>query len=220
MASDGGGISGAAALTLNNSIVAGNAGGDISGTVVGQSNLIGDASGGLNPSKNLVGAGNPGLGPLQDNGGPTYTMALLPGSPAINRGDFSLLPGGFTTDQRGPGFPRVVGSTVDIGAFEAGTPAAIVAAVASPNADATDGAGAVIVVTVQFSQPVLVTGTPAVLLNSGGVPTFTSGSGTAALSFTYAVTVGENSAHLDYAATDALQLSGGTIRDEMASTST
>ena len=34
---------------------------------------------------NLVGVANPGLAPLSDNGGPTLTMALLPGSPAIGR---------------------------------------------------------------------------------------------------------------------------------------
>ena len=27
------------------------------------------------------------LGPLQDNGGPTFTLALLPGSPAIDQGN-------------------------------------------------------------------------------------------------------------------------------------
>ena len=33
---------------------------------------------------NQVGNDNPGLGPLQDNGGPTLTHALLPGSPAFD----------------------------------------------------------------------------------------------------------------------------------------
>src|SRR5262245_24680502 len=63
---------------------------------------------------------NPKLGPLQNNGGPTSTMALLPGSPAIDAADDSVLgsPLFLTTDQRGPGFPRKVGSHVDIGAFE------------------------------------------------------------------------------------------------------
>jgi hypothetical protein len=58
------------------------------------------------------------LGPLGDNGGPTRTMALLPGSPAINAGDNSRVPAGVATDQRGTGFDRVVGSAVDVGAFE------------------------------------------------------------------------------------------------------
>ena len=48
---------------------------------------------------------DPLLGPLQDNGGPTFTHALLPGSPAINAGDPNFPPEGY--DQRGPGFDRV-----------------------------------------------------------------------------------------------------------------
>ncbi len=58
------------------------------------------------------------LAPLGNYGGSTQTMALLPGSPAIDAGNNSLIPPGITTDQRGAGFPRIVGGTVDIGAFE------------------------------------------------------------------------------------------------------
>lgn len=60
----------------------------------------------------------PLLGPLTDNGGPTPTMALLHGSPALDAGDDALVrpPHPLTTDQRG--FPRKSGSHVDIGAFE------------------------------------------------------------------------------------------------------
>ena len=60
----------------------------------------------------------PKLGPLQDNGGPTFTMALLAGSPALNAGDDALLasPFNLSTDQRG--LPRPFGPHVDIGAFE------------------------------------------------------------------------------------------------------
>ncbi len=56
---------------------------------------------------------DPLLGPLADHGGPTLTMALLPGSPAIDAG-MSLAD--VTTDQRG--IPRSQGSAPDIGAFE------------------------------------------------------------------------------------------------------
>ena len=58
------------------------------------------------------------LAPLGNNGGPTETMALLRGSPAINAGNNALIPAGVTTDQRGVGFARIVGGTVDIGAYE------------------------------------------------------------------------------------------------------
>ncbi len=57
----------------------------------------------------------PLLGPLANNGGPTQTLALLAGSPAINTGNNTE---GFTDDQRSSGFGRVVGSAADIGAYE------------------------------------------------------------------------------------------------------
>ncbi|MCA9054714.1 MAG: hypothetical protein KDA75_12805, partial [Planctomycetaceae bacterium] len=64
------------------------------------------------------------LGPLADNGGPTLTHALLPGSFALDWGDTNLavdVTNGnapLTVDQRGAPFYRVFGRTVDIGAFE------------------------------------------------------------------------------------------------------
>jgi hypothetical protein len=99
-----------------------------SGTVSTDSanNLIGAGGGnsGLTNGSNgnQVGVADPGLGTLADNGGPTQTIALLAGSPAIDAGKNSLAvdPQGnlLKTDQRGTGFPRVVSGTVDIGAFE------------------------------------------------------------------------------------------------------
>jgi hypothetical protein len=56
---------------------------------------------------------DPLLGPLQDNGGPTFTHALLLGSPAIDAGDNAGAP---ATDQRG--ITRPQGPYVDIGAYE------------------------------------------------------------------------------------------------------
>ena len=53
---------------------------------------------------------DPLLGPLADNGGPTLTHALQPGSPAINRGDPAAPP----RDQRG--YSRL--GVPDVGAFE------------------------------------------------------------------------------------------------------
>ena len=124
--SDGGGIGNHGTTTLRNTIVAGNSSiyagstGDISGAVDPASayNLIGKGgSGGLTNgvNHNIVGV-DPLLGPLQDNGGPTQTMALLAGSPAIDAGSNALVPAGVTTDQRG--LPRIVNGTVDIGAYE------------------------------------------------------------------------------------------------------
>jgi hypothetical protein len=65
-----------------------------------------------NNTTDLIGV-DPLLGPLQDNGGPTWTHALLAGSPAIDAGDPAGAP---SEDQRG--VPRPQGPGVDIGAFE------------------------------------------------------------------------------------------------------
>ena len=89
-----------------------------SGTVISHGyNLSSDDGGGfLNGSGDQINT-NPILGPLQDNGGPTFTHALLTGSPAINAGDPSFIPPPFY-DQRGPGFDRVHNGRIDIGSFE------------------------------------------------------------------------------------------------------
>ena len=82
-------------------------------------NLSSDDGGGY-----LTGAADqlntdPMLGPLQDNGGPTFTHALSPRSPAINAGDPSFTPPP-SYDQRGSPFVRVFNGRIDIGSFEAG----------------------------------------------------------------------------------------------------
>ena len=144
---EGGGIVNGANLTVANSTFSGNSSpsggggiynfgaaqisdtvlnvGEFGGTILNDGgtanslgyNLASDDGGGV-----LTGPGDqintdPMLGPLQDNGGPTFTHALLPGSPAINAGDPSFTPPPLY-DQRGPGFDRVVNGRVDIGSFE------------------------------------------------------------------------------------------------------
>ena len=87
---------------------------DIGGTgsFVGANNLIGAAPILLPPDTIH---GDPLLGPLQDNGGPTLTHALSAGSPAVDHGNNAA---SLQNDQRGSGFPRVVGASADIGAYE------------------------------------------------------------------------------------------------------
>jgi len=58
---------------------------------------------------------DPMLGTLGANGGPTMTIPLLAGSPAIDAGNDTA---NLTTDQRGLGYPRIAGANPDIGAFE------------------------------------------------------------------------------------------------------
>jgi hypothetical protein len=84
---------------------------------------------------------DPMLGPLQDNGGPTFTHALLPGSPAIDTGDPNFTPPPLF-DQRGLGFDRVVNGRIDIGSFEVqagGTPTPTPSATPSATPTATPG---------------------------------------------------------------------------------
>jgi hypothetical protein len=125
-----------AKATLENCLIALNTsttGPDVSGAFTSNGhNLIGEADGssgftnGVNGDQigTVASPLNPKLGPLQNNGGPTQTLALLSGSPAIDAGSDSVLsaPLSLTTDQRGAGFPRKSGAQVDIGAFEAPPP--------------------------------------------------------------------------------------------------
>ncbi len=126
----GGGIS-TTTVKSGNSIIASNIGWvtapDISGEFNSQGfNLIGSISGiiflptDVIAPTNILGV-NPLLGPLADNGGPTFTHRLLPGSPAIDKGNS----GDSINDQRGfdrpvniPSAPDGIGNLSDIGAFE------------------------------------------------------------------------------------------------------
>ena len=93
------------------------------------------------------------------------------------------------------------------------TTAPTVTAVTSTTANGTYGVGSVITITVGWSKPVVVTGTPELALNSGGTASYSSGSGTSTLTFTYTVAAGQDSSKLDYTSTAALTLNGGTIED-------
>ncbi|MGD0207556.1 MAG: choice-of-anchor Q domain-containing protein [Verrucomicrobiota bacterium] len=131
------GYDGIATLEIGDTILNGNASGEnilnlYSSPVTSDGyNLSSDAAGGDDHSTGPGGLLNatgdirntdPMLGPLADNGGPNFTHALLPGSPAIDQGKSF----GLTTDQRG--FSRPVddacianaagGDGSDIGAFE------------------------------------------------------------------------------------------------------
>jgi hypothetical protein len=108
-------------LSMDSTIVADNTAtvisNDFSGYATGQNNLVGDPTGAfLLSSNNLTGV-DPEVGPLADNGGPTFTMALLSGSPALDAGsNIDNLP----YDQRG--YSRDSGAGPDIGAYELQVP--------------------------------------------------------------------------------------------------
>ncbi|MBN8524507.1 MAG: hypothetical protein J0M02_04115 [Planctomycetes bacterium] len=96
------------------------------------------------------------------------------------------------------------------------TAAPTVSAVTSATANGSYAAGSAIAIQVQFSEAVVITGTPQLTLETGAsdaVVNYSSGSGSATLVFTYTVTSGHSSGDLDYAGTAALALNGGTIKD-------
>jgi hypothetical protein len=125
--SAGGGVyeyDGEGTAVLQNSIVANNSsGGNCSGNITTKGyNLSNDNSCNFNGPGDVQNA-NPLLGPLQYNGGPTKTMALGAGSPAIDAGNPSGCTDGkgnlLKTDQRGKPRPNTEDTGgCDIGAYE------------------------------------------------------------------------------------------------------
>lgn len=176
---------------VRNSLIAGNTrtpsgSTDVFGTFISSGfNLIGvgDTSTGFNQTSDQVGTTaapvNPMLGPMQNNGGPTDTMALLAGSPALDAG-FAF---GNSIDQRSQTRPKdnpatanaTGGDGSDIGAFEADTnvagpsptptATATATATATPNPTATATATAAPTATATASPSPSPTPSPPHLLN-------------------------------------------------------
>ena len=111
----------ASRLMLSSTIVAGNIAGkyyqnigaDLAMTVAGSNNIVGPVAAEVGVPADTQDC-DARLGVLGFSGGPTPTMALRAGSCAIDHG----LHNGLDNDQRGSGYPRVVGFDADIGAFE------------------------------------------------------------------------------------------------------
>lgn len=115
----------ATSVELESNIIAGNTNnsgsvlnddvyGSASASFNGANNLIVETSGQTAPPDTI--SADPQLAALASNGGETLTHAIRsPFSPAINAGNNVAA---VSFDQRGPGFPRVIGSAADIGAFE------------------------------------------------------------------------------------------------------
>lgn len=128
-----------AQVTLNNNIFA-NGGGSAEcytsdntyTSITGTNNLADDGSLACLPSL----TGDPLLGSLADNGGPTWSMALLHGSPAIDTGDNSSCS---VVDQRSAARP--IGVACDLGAFEynglPATPTSVLTATQTPTPSIT-----------------------------------------------------------------------------------
>ncbi|WP_193747550.1 Ig-like domain-containing protein [Cellvibrio sp. OA-2007] len=97
-----------------------------------------------------------------------------------------------------------------------------VSSVTASTANGTYKVGDTISIQVNFSETVTVNtggGTPQLTLETGTTDrnaSYTSGSGSSQLTFSYTVQAGDTSLDLDYVATNSLLLNGGTIRDAAA----
>jgi Tol biopolymer transport system component/uncharacterized protein YkvS len=119
----GGILQEAGTVNLKNTLIGGNfvntgtiSSNDINGVFTSQgNNLVENRTGGSGFIASDLPESNPQIGAVANNGGTTYTVALLPGSPAINAGNDSGAP---ATDQRGVARPQ--SGAVDIGAYESG----------------------------------------------------------------------------------------------------
>lgn len=99
---------------VRNSILAKGTGPNSTGVITdGGYNLSSDSTPAFLGSSTSRNNQNPKLASLAQNGGISPTLALLPGSPAIDKADPNLC---FGTDQRGVARPQ--GNACDIGAFE------------------------------------------------------------------------------------------------------
>ena len=139
-----------------------------------------------------------------------YQLKVSPGTYSV-----TVSGGGLPAPQsRGNVFVGSANVKVDFTGAVAVFPAVV--NVTSSAANATYAAGAVIPLTVEFTQPVIVTGAPTLLLETGAVDhwaTYASGSNSTSLTFNYTVQAGDTSADLDYANSAALSLAGGTIQN-------
>jgi hypothetical protein len=195
---------------------------DVVGAVASSDHdLIGDGTGAnLSNGTNgdLVGTTespiNALLGPLQNNGGPTQTMALLAGSPAVNAGDNAVVPAGVITDQRGPGFNRIFAGVVDIGAYELqSTVIATTTAVTTSTATSTYGDMLTFTATVAGNLTpvggvtfVIDSGTPVV-----GIAGATTGSAATWTFTTSTLSAGSHTVQALYTGTDDFTDSTGTL---------
>jgi len=119
--------------------------------------------------------------------------------------------------------PGAAGSLGNNKAIVIDTTAPTVTNVTSSTSNGTYTTGAIIPVTVTFNEAVTVTGTPQLTLETGTTDRtvdYTSGSGTATLSFSYTVQAGDTSADLDYVAAISLALNSGTIKDTATNNAT
>jgi hypothetical protein len=184
----------------------------------------------VNFNENVVVAGGTPTLTLNDGGVATYTGGSGTSALAFN---YTVAAGQNTPDLTVTAFNLNAATIKDV----AGNTAVVTGAVANPagtlkidttaatvssvvtsgpgitSGNGTLGVGSVVTLTANFSEAAVVTttgGTPTLTLNDGGIATYSGGSGTTALAFTYTVAAGQNTPDLTVTAAN---LNGGTITD-------
>ena len=170
--------------------------------------------------------GSPTLS-LNDGGTATYTSGS--GTNALTF-SYTVLAGQNTPDLMVSGF-NLNGASIADGAGNSANLSLTGIAQGSPSVDTTAptvgsvvasgkgitagsgdvGTGSVVTLTVNLSEAVTVaSGTPTLTLNNGGAATYTGGSGTNALTFSYTVAAGQNTSDLSVT---AVSTNGATVKD-------
>jgi hypothetical protein len=174
--SGGGGLSnccGGGTMSISNSIVANNSGGNCASTITDQGyNLESGSDCGFTGTGDLQNTDPKLASALASNGGPTQTLALLDGSPAINHLPTSACP--VATDQRGVSRPQ--GPACDIGAFEFRVPT--LSLPGTITTDATSPQGATVSYTATASEPDDASATPTLSCTPASGSTFAIGTTT------------------------------------------
>ena len=146
----------------------------------------------------------------------TYTVAAGQNTPDLTVTGLELAGGATIKDAAGNNAVLSGAVTNPAGVLQIDTKPPTIASITTSGAGITHGngdldAGKVVELTVDFSKKVTVSGHPVLKLNDGGVASYTKGSGTTALTFTYTVAAGQNTPDLTVT---GLELAGGaTIKD-------
>jgi hypothetical protein len=174
---------------------------------------------GINKTDGITNIGTVNISGL--DAGATWQYSVNGGSNwlAGSGTSFSVAPGTYGAGSILARQSDLIGNTSangTLGAITIDTTAPAVRSVVATGSGISSGngninAGKVVTLTVNTSEPVTISGgTPSLSLNSGGSATYTSGSGTASLVFSYTVAAGHNSGDL---AITALNLNGALLRD-------
>ncbi|NBT26189.1 MAG: hypothetical protein EBT09_06475, partial [Actinobacteria bacterium] len=143
----------------------------------------------------------------------SYKVLKDDSSAALELSSTSALSGGIITDVAGnpaqtslPGSLGSSGAKIDgvSGSGDNGLPPSVLSV--SSSASGTYRSGQVIPINITFTEPVLVSGVPTLELNTGTSVSYTSGTGTATLTFNYVVGSNDSSNLLNYSDQSSLKL--------------